>query len=111
MKDFNLICASCACLGVDCSGTADPVWTGCVYRKPDHRMQITLVKPQSASYTPAKLMRQWSKENNVRFYRTKHGSARLCCNGAVWEYDYWEINKQDNGTEHVTVHLVKSQTD
>ena len=31
--ELNRICETCANLGQSCTGTADPVWTGCVYRK------------------------------------------------------------------------------
>ena len=32
-KELNNMCPNCACLGVDCSGTYEAVWTGCIYRK------------------------------------------------------------------------------
>ena len=33
---MNRMCIDCKCLGVDCKGTDNNVWTGCVYRKCDN---------------------------------------------------------------------------
>lgn len=33
MMKLNRMCTSCQCLGVDCGGTAESVWTNCIYRK------------------------------------------------------------------------------
>jgi len=35
MSKLNPMCETCANLGQSCTGTTDPVWTGCVYRKAD----------------------------------------------------------------------------
>lgn len=101
----NRICRSCTCYGLDCAGTTDPVWTGCVYRRPDNRMEITVVKLQTANYTPADLMYSWAKENGAQFYRTKYGSARIRYKGKNWQYDHWEINKNEDETESITLYL------
>ena len=31
---LNSMCLRCACLGVDCNGTENKVWSGCIYKKP-----------------------------------------------------------------------------
>lgn len=30
---LNRMCTSCRCLGTDCAGTTESVWTNCIYRK------------------------------------------------------------------------------
>lgn len=32
-KTINRMCKNCTCLNVDCKGTTNQVWTGCVYKK------------------------------------------------------------------------------
>jgi hypothetical protein len=33
---MNDMCKNCACLNVDCKGTNETAWTGCVYKKTKH---------------------------------------------------------------------------
>lgn len=35
---LNKICENCICLGVDCRGTENQVWTGCVHRKTESKL-------------------------------------------------------------------------
>lgn len=30
---LNKMCENCLCLGKDCNGTENQVWSGCIYRK------------------------------------------------------------------------------
>lgn len=32
-KELNHMCKNCTCLNVDCNGTTNKVWTGCIYKK------------------------------------------------------------------------------
>ena len=34
MANINIMCKSCARYGADCEGSTNPVWTGCIYKKP-----------------------------------------------------------------------------
>ncbi len=102
---LNRMCHSCRRRNVDCDGTTDPAWTGCVYRKSGNHVEIKVVRLQSVNYTPADLMMSWSCENGGRFYRTELGSARIRCHGQEWKYDHWQIQKNDDGTEEITLYL------
>lgn len=31
---MNRMCIDCRCRGVDCAGTDNQTWTGCIYRQP-----------------------------------------------------------------------------
>lgn len=33
MEWLNSMCENCLCLGKECAGTCNQVWTGCIYRK------------------------------------------------------------------------------
>lgn len=102
---LNRMCRSCRRRNVDCNGTTNPVWTGCVYRKSGNYMEIKIVRSQSANYTPADLMMSWSRENGGQFYVTRFGSARVRYHGQEWQYDHWQIQKTDDGTEEITLYL------
>lgn len=53
---LNRMCASCQCLGTDCAGTAESVWTGCVYRKS--------TGPENSPYEPV-ISREVMQERGV----------------------------------------------
>lgn len=101
----NGMCISCARLGVDCRGTRELVWTGCVHHTTELVMTITVTRQQSSNYTPSDLMHKWAKENGGYIYHTPLGSARLVYHGAIWKYDHWKIDKNKDGTETVQLHL------
>ena len=105
---INSMCRSCVHQGMDCKGVTDSVWTGCVYRKPDHRMEITVTRVQGSNYTPADLMQDWAKANEAQFYRTEYGSARIRYKGKTWEYGHWKIVKNEDNTECIFLHLQES---
>lgn len=32
-EQLNSMCTNCLCLGKECAGTCNQVWTGCIYKK------------------------------------------------------------------------------
>lgn len=71
-----------------------------------YNFEFTLTVPQSWNYCPVDLMKKYAKENaGARFFHDLR--AILVINGTKYTYERWKIKKNDDGTETVTVYLVK----
>ena len=108
---LNSICAACHEFhdGL-CAGLYDDVWTGCIHRKPDHMLKIQLVRPQTTNYTPSDLILAWARENGGRIDYTPYGSIRLLFGGRAWEYERMQHTPNGDGTNTVTVHLLRDNS-
>lgn len=68
--------------------------------------KFTIIVPQSLDYCAADLMKLYAKNSTgARFYR--EGRAVLEINGTKYVYEHWNIKKNNDGREIVTVYLVE----
>lgn len=61
MEKLNSMCKNCTRLGNDCQGTANQVWTGCVYRRLDSK------KTMFNHYKNRLINESRSNPNGIRF--------------------------------------------
>ena len=71
--------------------------------------KFTIIVPQSWNYCPADLMKQYVKANARASYCRYDGRVFLGINGIEYKYEHWEIKENGDGTETVTVYLVKNK--
>lgn len=69
--------------------------------------EFTIIVPQSWDYCAADLMKLYAKNGRgARFYYYD-GRAILEVNGTKYTYDHWNIKKNKDGREIVTVYLAE----
>lgn len=61
---------------------------------------------QGQNYTPSDVMRRWAMATYHTFHRGIYGEAYIHIARRNYYYDFWSIEKHDDGTETVTVYLV-----
>lgn len=67
--------------------------------------EIKLNYYQSQNYTPADVMRRWAMENYKYFGRDIGFKPYIYMMKNKYYYNYWNIQKNEDGTETVTLYL------
>ena len=68
---------------------------------------FVIKKPAGSNYTPADLMQQYARESGLAKYSSRMGRALLTIRRAEYGFDHWEIQKEEGGSETVTVTLFR----
>ena len=68
--------------------------------------EFTISVPQSWDYRPVDLMKLYAKNSTGAKFYYDEGRAILEVNGLQYKYGYWNIKKNNDGREIVTVYLV-----
>ena len=70
------------------------------------QFSFTLLVSKKHNYTPASLMRDYTRRNAQAHYsRDYYGSALLLIDGVTYTYDHWKISPYNDALEQVTVYL------
>ena len=89
-KTVNPMCPGCALFGESCPGTAESVWTGCVYKKPVERKPVCSPKmnyqPEATPDYPYNVQLWYSYDGGEtfwysgygRFFRDEESAADFC---------------------------------
>ena len=71
---------------------------------------FVIKKPAGSNYTPADLMRQYAKESGIAQYSSRMGRALLTIRRAEYGFAHWDIQKEEDGSETITVTLFRIET-
>ncbi len=76
--------------------------------KPPEKFELQVKYFQGQNYTPRDVIRRWASENYTAFFWDDKGPY-LYIYGKKYRYEYWKIQKNDDGTEIVNVTLKKEE--
>ena len=71
------------------------------------RFEFTIIVPQSWDYRPVDLMKLYAKNSTGAKFYYYESPAILEVNGVQYKYEHWNIKKNNDGREIVTVYLIE----
>lgn len=71
---------------------------------------FVIKKPAGSNYTPADLMKQYAGASEIAQYSSRMGRAVLTVRMTEYGFDHWEIHKEEDGSETITVTLFRIET-
>lgn len=68
---------------------------------------FAIKKAAGSNYSPADLMRQHAREREGYSSSDRYGRAVLTICGTEYGFDHWEIQREKDGSETITVTLFR----